>query len=148
MRTEEQKNKRVAYVKQWSLNHKEQVYAASTKWRAAHPQKHKEVNRTAKLFLQYGLTIEAYYALLGEQNGLCANPACRKINEGGYSSWSLLCVDHVHIEGYKDLPPEEKAKLVRGLLCSKCNAGIGYFDDNLALLSGAITYLGKNASTI
>lgn len=39
-------------------------------------------------------------------------------------------VDHCHT-----------TKKVRGILCNKCNFGIGHFDDNPALLESAIRYL-------
>jgi hypothetical protein len=39
-------------------------------------------------------------------------------------------VDHCH-----------KTKKVRGILCSSCNRGLGYFKDNVELLKAAINYL-------
>ena len=44
-----------------------------------------------------------------------------------------LCIDHNH-----------KTKEVRGILCSNCNRGLGYFKDNEDTLSSAIEYL-KNS---
>lgn len=101
-------------------------------------RRNKEYNQTRQRYYNYGLTAEAWNKLMGEQNGLCANPACRMTNDG-----KALCVDHVHVVDYEDLPPEEKAKLVRGLLCSYCNAGIGYFKENSDLFIGAMSYLSK-----
>jgi hypothetical protein len=44
-----------------------------------------------------------------------------------------LSIDHCH-----------KTGKVRGLLCGKCNAAIGYFKDDIKLLKNAIKYLKEN----
>jgi len=75
---------------------------------------------------KYGLTNESYSGLLKYQNNLCA--ICEKECESGRS----LAVDHCHETG-----------IVRGLLCRKCNVGIGNFRDSTNLLNKAIAYLEK-----
>lgn len=69
-----------------------------------------------------------YAKLLVEQNNCCA--IC------GIDSSELkrdLSVDHNHI-----------TNKIRGLLCSNCNVGLGYFKDNTSLLSMAIEYLVRS----
>lgn len=44
-----------------------------------------------------------------------------------------LCIDHCHT-----------TKKVRGLLCDRCNHGIGHFKDNIDLMLEAIDYLKKS----
>ena len=41
-----------------------------------------------------------------------------------------LCIDHCHTTSN-----------VRGILCSKCNTGLGMFNDNIDALANAIKYL-------
>jgi len=74
----------------------------------------------------YGLSRERYEAMHAEQEGRCA--ICR--GECNRSNSERLCVDHDHATGQ-----------VRGLLCFKCNVGLGRFNDDPALLLGAINYL-------
>ena len=72
------------------------------------------------LLRQYGLTIQQYNRIWWRQKGKCA--VCGKKKR--------LVVDHNH-----------KTNKVRGLLCNKCNSGLGLFDDSTKKLSQAIKYL-------
>lgn len=74
----------------------------------------------------FGMTMEQYSELLEKQDGTCA--ICKKpqVNR----SMGFLTVDHCHDK-----------KNVRGLLCSTCNSGLGFFKDSPALLAAAIQYL-------
>jgi hypothetical protein len=76
----------------------------------------------------YGITDDDYKRLLEEQGGVCA--IC-----GSSRGWRELCVDHCH-----------DTKRVRGLLCSNCNTGLGFFLDNPALLIAANEYLAGRAA--
>lgn len=79
----------------------------------------------------YGLTIEDFDKIFISQDGRCAICGAYQIeNAKGYE---MLCVDHNHSTG-----------TVRGLLCRKCNAGIGQLKDNIHLLENAISYLKKH----
>ena len=69
------------------------------------------------------ITDELYQALFEQQKGLCS--ICRR--PGGNRR---LHVDHDH-----------ETKEIRGLLCHKCNAGLGNLDDLVLLLEAAIRYL-------
>jgi Recombination endonuclease VII len=70
----------------------------------------------------YGLTLEQYDVMVQRQNGLCM--LCRRRPIEG------LCVDHCHV-----------VEMLRSLLCRRCNAGLGKFDDNPNLLRGGADYL-------
>lgn len=67
-----------------------------------------------------------YDALLLFQDGVCA--ICRKKDSFG----QRLAVDHDH-----------STDLIRGLLCRKCNTGIGQFDDDPSRLIVAADYLER-----
>jgi Recombination endonuclease VII len=78
--------------------------------------------RRKRQLRDYGITLEDYDALLAKQNGVCA--ICKKKSD------RTLCVDHCHSTG-----------VVRGLLCLKCNTGLGCYDDNPSFMLIAIEYL-------
>lgn len=85
-----------------------------------------EVVAQGKNLHRYGLTQAGYASLLQDQGGGCA--ICGNVNETG----RLLCVDHCHT-----------THKIRGLLCVRCNAGLGHFKDSPQRLSAAIVYLTK-----
>jgi hypothetical protein len=73
---------------------------------------------------RYGVTQDAYEAMILAQDGNCA--LCRK---GGARH-----LDHDH-----------ESKKVRAILCFSCNRGLGKFNDDPALLRKAVAYLKKVA---
>jgi hypothetical protein len=75
---------------------------------------------------RYGITKDDYERMVVEQGGRCA--ICGGDEPGGRNK--LWSVDHCHT-----------SNVVRGLLCSRCNTGLGYFKDDPARLRSAITYL-------
>lgn len=77
-------------------------------------------NRIKRLF---GMSLDDYAAVFKEQGGRCK--ICPETDK--------LVIDHDHVTGK-----------VRGILCRKCNHGLGCFRDNTDYLKGAIDYL--NAS--
>lgn len=88
-----------------------------------------ECARTARQFYylerDYGVTAEQFSALLKRQGGLCA--ICGQPDR---SAKNILHVDHCH-----------ETCVVRGLLCHRCNIGLGHFQDDPALLTRAAEYL-------
>jgi hypothetical protein len=79
------------------------------------------------LLKKYGLTVSQFDQLSEAQNGVCA--ICKEEN----SLHDKLYVDHDHLTGE-----------VRGLLCVRCNAGIGMFLDSTERLQSAIKYLTRS----
>lgn len=77
---------------------------------------------------RYGVTPEDWDRMYLEQDGCC------KICDAHQSVLSKrLSVDHCHETGK-----------IRGLLCMRCNAGLGNFRDDPELLVAAINYLKEN----
>lgn len=87
-------------------------------------------NRAMKL-KTFGLTPEQYAAMLADQGGVCA--ICQRPCTSKKSG--TLHVDHCHATG-----------LVRGLLCHRCNAGLGMFQDDPQRLQDAVAYLARSSS--
>lgn len=77
----------------------------------------------------FGLTPEDYQEMLAQQNNVCAICGRRDRNKS-------LAVDHNHTTGK-----------VRGLLCGRCNTGLGQFQDDIRLLASAIVYLEDNGAS-
>lgn len=77
----------------------------------------------------YGLTCNDYEIMLEIQKG-CCKICKRHLNEVSNKRKKALCVDHCH-----------NTNVIRGLLCDKCNRGIGLFNDSPELLKIAKLYL-------
>lgn len=110
-------------AKRWKSNNKEKIRESNKRSRkrlSLQPEKLLAI----RLRRYPGFTLEKFKAMLDTQNGLCA--ICSKTQK------PRLCVDHNHSTG-----------VVRGLLCVKCNAGLGIFRDDPALMLRAIEYLQK-----
>lgn len=74
---------------------------------------------------KFGMTAEDFDRMLAEQDGRCA--ICGTDTPGGRGEF---CIDHCHVSGE-----------VRGILCSRCNTGLGQFQDDPARLLAAVKYL-------
>lgn len=84
--------------------------------------------RNRNLKNRFGLSIDDYNRMLQQQNNCCA--ICQTTTPRG--RFNSFCIDHDH-----------KTGRVRGLLCFKCNLGLGNFNDQTELLLKAKDYLEK-----
>jgi len=106
--------------------------------RAELQRRHYAANREMYAYrairLKYTLTKDQYDALLQAQGGGCA--ICGTDKPGNRAL--LLNVDHDHAccPGHKSC-----GKCVRGLLCARCNVGLGAFSDNPDRMVAAAAYL-------
>lgn len=85
-----------------------------------------------KLKKKYGLSWEEYLTIYNLQQGKCSICSIFLEMPGNTNSEKLKAgvIDHDHISGN-----------IRGILCSKCNIGIGQFQDNSEVLLKASLYL-------
>lgn len=72
----------------------------------------------------YGITTAEHATILERQGGRCA--ICAKAQK------ERLVVDHCH-----------NSKKVRGLLCKRCNSGLGFLGDSIDGLRAAAAYLER-----
>ena len=115
------------------LKTKELRTAYMRKWRKNHPERVKIHNEQARIyqagrkFYKYDITEDEYNDMFMAQNGKCL--ICGKHQS---EIKTALHIDHCHETGK-----------VRGLLCHRCNIGIGLLEDDIENLRCAILYLNK-----
>ena len=85
--------------------------------------------RNKNLKQTYGITIKEFNKLLELQSGKCAICQGPPVYNG-FGGGSVYHVDHCH-----------ETDKVRGLLCQKCNLGLGYFQDKELNILKATGYL-------
>lgn len=98
---------------------------------------HKDGVGRQKYYLKrnYNITVEDYSQLLESQGNKCG--LCKK-------SDIALSIDHDHkcCSGVAN----SCGKCIRGLLCRKCNTGLGNFNDSPEMLHMAIEYINSHRS--
>ena len=119
--TEESLKKAREANRRYYAAHREEMKARSRKYRAENlgPEKDRERN----LRKLYGIALPQFEMMELRQGGLCA--ICKQKRK--------LCIDHKH-----------GTKNIRGLLCSKCNVGLGMFQDDFSVLIRAADYIRQN----
>jgi len=120
-----QKDRERRYAKY--LKNKKKHDESNRTWQKANPEKVK-IHRTKTRFksglLKYGWTPEQFAGILLLQDykcSICGTPILTR---------KAQHIDHCH-----------KTKKTRGVLCAKCNRGLGHFGDDPKLLLVAVSYL-------
>lgn len=90
-----------------------------------------EQERRYRYKRKWGLSIEEFEAMIKKQDGKCAI-CSTNVPGGAHNVWHI---DHDH-----------ETDEIRGLLCSKCNIGLGHFQDDFELLQKASEYLKLHSS--
>ena len=68
---------------------------------------------------RYGISQDDWIALLKVQGWVC--PICQKGNKRPKGKNAVWNTDHEHVPGWEAMPPEERRRYVRGVLCHYCN---------------------------
>jgi Autographiviridae endonuclease VII len=114
----------VDYSRVHNRNNPVQSKAKRQRWIERNPEAHKKMCRKGSLKRLYNMTLEDYDRMFAEQGGLCK--MCRLPE----TARKHLHVDHCH-----------ETNVVRGLLCTTCNTGIGSLRHSVTLLGRGIKYL-------
>ena len=114
-------------LKRYIDENREKVNAYNKQWQKDH--KECQERQRAK---RYGLSVDGLRLLLEQSSDTC--PICQnKFDDTKHSKKKN--VDHCH-----------KTGTVRGIICTKCNQGLGSFKDNVESLKNAIKYLDNGNS--
>jgi len=98
-------------------------------YRQANKDKVYDIERKSKMKQTYGIAVEDYDRMLKDQGGGCAICSATVPSE----RTKYFTVDHCHETGK-----------VRGLLCVKCNRGLGLFNDQSQRLQNAADYIKRS----
>jgi hypothetical protein len=130
LRTVEEKR---ATQKAWRVRNHAHLIVYNAKWLSANPDKkttfkaRQKVWNAAFRYIKYGTTKDFIDALFAQQGAVCA--ICTT-DIPGKKGWQI---DHDH-----------KTGKIRGVLCLKCNVGLGNLRDDPRILRVAALYLENN----
>ena len=94
------------------------------------PDAHRLRTGNRKDLKRFGLTQESWEKLVADHDSCCAICGKRETYP------SALAIDHCH-----------HSTRVRGLLCRRCNTGLGQFNDDPEMLAKAMRYLARTSSS-
>lgn len=103
--------------------------AANQRWRKRNPELYAAASKRSRL-VKYDLSVVEYDAMLLAQDHkclICLQPETKTHPNGTLCE---LAVDHDHATGK-----------VRGLLCNRCNRGVGNFRDDPSTCERAADYI-------
>ena len=134
----------MVYDQEYYIKNKRRIQLSQNKWRRsdkgrASINKYRENNRphirkimrNGNLLRRRGITIVDYEKRLEDQGGVCA--ICGTSDSGRVG---VFFVDHCHDTGN-----------VRGLLCRRCNSGLGMFQESAVVLKKALCYMQTGDAT-
>lgn len=114
------------YSREYRKNNPKEIKKYDKQYKKDNPERIRRIKRDSRIKKIYGLSHKDWLGIWEAQDGECA--ICGR----SFSKPSDALIDHNH-----------KTNEVRGLLCNKCNLGIGHFDDNPRIIIKANEYLSK-----
>ena len=109
----------------------------TARWASKSKDERTRVSRI-QMLKKYGLTQDQYDEILAAQGGVCA--ICKSPETHKYRGVVIqMPVDHDH--ACCDTNKKTCGECRRGIICHDCNAGIGYFNDDVERMQAAIEYL-------
>ena len=130
---EKNKERLTEYRRAWLDRNREKVTANQRARYKADPEKYRKYFRDHRIKKVYRLTELEYSRLVSEQDGKCG--ICGKPPSGTWHGDRMLNVDHDHQTG-----------AVRGLLCNKCNRGLGILGDTVERITAVLKYLERKGT--
>ena len=124
-----------AYQKRYRAT--DQCKAAAKRWRdsehgkkqrARYYQENKESQQNYKLLRNYNISLKEKDEMILAQGNKCL--ICDAKFIGDHPCNTAAVIDHCHT-----------TSKVRGILCNKCNRGLGFFNDSVSKLLSAARYL-------
>lgn len=114
-------------------------------YRANHKERLKDEWWDGYLWSTYRLTEQQYDAMLEAQGSACAICGTTDGGAGRGRSNARFGVDHDH-----SCCPGDRScgACVRGLLCVKCNSGIGFLRDDPQIVTAALRYLEQRRQPV
>lgn len=97
----------------------------SKQWRKDNPERKRQYEKISTLKSRYNLSYEEYLDMFSKQENQCSICKTEVL-----PNTKNAHVDHCHTTG-----------IVRSILCTTCNTGLGKFKENKQLLAEAIKYL-------
>jgi len=116
--------------KKWYANNTDKFKGYIRGWQKRNPQQHRAIKRSWSLNALYGLSTQDFLLLLTSQDNRCA--ICHQEFDDTRSPF----VDHNH-----EMAEVDKKLSVRGLLCCKCNFGVGMAGESITTLKALCEYL-------
>lgn len=117
---------RKVYQQKYAQKHKIMLALKAKEYRENNPEKLRAQRRKSN----YGIENECFLQMLEAQENKCL--ICEMIFNNNGTKSEVPVVDHCHISGE-----------VRGLLCLKCNNGIGLLKDDPLIVGRAVKYLER-----